>query len=180
MDEKDGGMLAKLLRGDKRAWQRFYRGTSRRLTEWVRNRVKNKQDAEEIVQDSYLSFLDSLPIFRSKSSLYTFLVAIAKHEVMDYWRKKYAKRAIKTVPFVDQVYTEKLYSSTQTAVVIRKVYRKLLPEQARILKMKYEEGMSIKQIAGVLKVTVKAAESRLFRARRAFQLAYEMVEVDSS
>ncbi len=104
------------------------------------------------------------------------MVSISKHEVADYWRKRYAKKAILTIPFADQVYIEKLYSSAQTALVIERVFSKMMPHEVKILQLKYEDGMSVKQIARKLGVSVKAAESKLFRARKAFQAAYESVD----
>ena len=169
---KDKELLEKLLVGEKRAFGKFYRLTKKRLENFVMTRVSSKKDAEEIIQDTYLSFLDSLPLFQGRSSLKTFLYSIGRHEVADYWRKIYAKRAIKTVPFVSQVYTEKLYSAAVTAEEIDRVYSKLLPDEVIILRLKYEEEMSVKEIARKLEISVSAAESRLFRARKSFQVAY--------
>jgi RNA polymerase sigma-70 factor (ECF subfamily) len=177
-DKNEQEMLLALRRGERSAWRRFYRGTQQKLLWWVKVRVKETADAEEIVQDSYLALLESLPLYRGGSSLWTFLVAIAKHEVMDYWRKKYAKKAILTIPFADYVYTEKLYSSAQTAAVIEMVYQKLKAREVQILRWKYEEGLPMEAIAKRLKVSVKAAESRLFRARRTFQVAYQLATSD--
>jgi RNA polymerase sigma-70 factor, ECF subfamily len=158
---------------NKTELRQFYQETVGKLKIWVGSRVDDPRDVEEIVQDAYWSFVDSLPLFRGGSSLWTFLVSIAKHEVADYWRKKYAKKAILTVPFVDQVYTEKLYSSAVTASEIENIYQQLLLEERLILVMKYEEGLGLMEIAGKLGISVKAAESRLFRARKAFRLVYE-------
>ena len=152
--------------------RRFYKRTQPRLMAWVMVRVKDEKDAEEIVQDSYLGLLDSLPLFRGKSSLETFLVSIAKHEVMDYWRKMYAKKVIQTLPYADHFYAEKLYSGAETAAAIEGVYGKLKAREVQILKWKYEEEMTIVEIARKLEISLKAAESRLFRARQAFRLVY--------
>ena len=165
-------MVEKIKRGDKRAFRGFYKQTHKQLSSYVWGRVKSGKDAEEIVQDTYLSFLDNLPLFRGKSKLSTFLFSIARHEVLDYWRKKYAKKAILTVPFVDQIYTEKLYSSALLNEEIERVYEKMTSDQVIILRLKYEEGFSLAQIAKRLMISIKAAESRLFRARKAFQKAY--------
>jgi len=52
------------------------------------------------------------------------------------------------------------------------VYQKLRREEVQILRLKYEQGRSVKEIARELNIGVKAAESQLFRARKAFQVAY--------
>jgi RNA polymerase sigma-70 factor (ECF subfamily) len=136
------------------------------------SKVQVKQDAEEVLQDTYLAFLDTLPLFRGESSLETYLWSIARHELADYWRKKYAKKAIRAIPFMDQIYVEQLFSRAETNAHIARIYSILPAKETAILKMKYEEGLNVKQIAAELRVSVKAVESRLFRARRAFQLAY--------
>ena len=165
-------MIEKIKRGDKREFLGFYGKTNKKLMAFVLGRVKSVKDAEEIVQDTYLSFLDNLPLFRGRSKLSTFLFSIARHEVLDYWRKKYAKKAILTVPFVDHIYTEKLYSSALLNDEIERVYEQLASDHVIILRLKYEEGFSLIQIAKRLMISVKAAESRLFRARKAFQKIY--------
>ena len=51
---------------------------------------------------------------------------------------------------------------------------KSLPDLYRkILKLHYEDLLSVKEIAAILAMSFKAAESLLFRARQSFKLAYE-------
>jgi RNA polymerase sigma-70 factor, ECF subfamily len=164
-----------MLAGDEVALRRFYGETKPKLLAWVRQRLGNEADIEEVVQDTYLAFIDSLPLYRGKASLWTFLVSIAKHEVADYWRKRYAKKAIMTVPFMDEIYKETLWSAKETEILLEHAYAELLPEERILLVWKYEESKTIREIAALLGVGVKAAESRLFRARKRFQLVYEGV-----
>lgn len=165
-----------ILAGDKRAFKRFYRNHKDRLLSYVTARVKSSQDAEEIVQDSFLGFLDSLPVFNHRSSLYTFLVSIARHEIADYYRRLYAKKALKYVPFVDQIYTEPLYNPHETRELFDQALKKLKTEDRNLVLWKYEDHLSVKEIAAKLDTTVKAAESKLFRARQAFKLAYNEID----
>lgn len=51
---------------------------------------------------------------------------------------------------------------------IRAVFAHLLPDYRQILKLKYLDQVSVEDIAKKLTITFKTAESRLFRARRAF------------
>jgi RNA polymerase sigma-70 factor (ECF subfamily) len=176
MEDKE--LAQKLLKGDKKALRRFYKLHYLRLLAYVRVRVRMDEDAEEIVHDSFLGFLDSLPLFGFRSSLWTFLVSIARHEIADYYRKLYAKKAIRYVPFVDQVYDKPLYSSEETRELFEMALEKLLPQEKEIILWKYEEGFSVKEIADKLDLGVKAAESKLYRARKAFMVAYEEVSGD--
>lgn len=171
-DNNKSKLLERLRGGDKEALRQLYKEQAPKLLAWMESRVKMREDAQELVHDTFLSFIDSLPLFQGNSSPMTFLIAIAKHEVADYWRKKYAKKAILTVPFMDQVYTEKLYSARETEKAVERAYQTILPEERLILVMKYEDNRTVAEIAEKLEISIKAAESRLFRARQAFQRAY--------
>ena len=168
-------LLQKLKKGDKAAFLSFYKKTKPKLLNLISQKVKSIDDAEEILQDSYLAFLDSLPLFLGQSSLWTFLVSISRHETADYWRKKYAKKAILTLPYFDQVYTEKLYSSAVLSGEIEKVFAQMPPIQVEVLKLKYQEQLKVKEIAQFLQLSLKATESLLFRARQSFQAYYGAV-----
>lgn len=162
----------KLRQGNKKAFHKFYRTYRPKLFGYVKTKVGNIHDVEEIVQDSFLGFLDALPLFQGKSSLWTFLVSITRHEIADYYRKKYAKRALTLVPFIDLGYTQDLYSAKETRANFNAALKQVLPEERKLILWKYEQKLPIKEIAHRLDITPKAAESRLFRARKAFQVAY--------
>ena len=128
------------------------------------------------MQDTLLAFLDALPLFNHQSSVWTFIVGIAKHEVADYYRKRYAKKVIKSMPLLSELYDQQLHSSDETALelrlAIKRVYEQLAPKQKLILQLKYEQGLSITAIARAMGISPKATESLLFRSRLAFQKAY--------
>ena len=174
IDER--GLVGKILRGERRVFENFYRQHRFQLRWFILARVGKVADVEELTQDTFLAFLDSLPLFSFRSSLKTFLYSIARHEIADYFRRRYAKRALKLVPIVGELAAKELYSTRELSERIDRVYRQLVPEYARILQLKYEEGLSVKQIARKLEMSVKAAESRLFRARKEFQIVYLAVE----
>ncbi len=173
-------LVGRILRGERGAFDCFYGQTKDNLRRLMWSKVGNNEDVEELIQDTYLAFLDSLPLFSFKSSLRTFLYSIARHEVADHFRRKYAKRVLKLVPIVGEYVAKEVYSTKEISGRIELTYKKLLPKYGAILRLKYEEGMSLKRIAEKLRLSVKAAESRLFRARKAFQVAYETLENNES
>lgn len=149
-----------------------------RLTKFVAKRVDNFLDAEEIVQDTLISALDSLPTFKGKSSQFTWLCGIARHEIADFYRRKKIKQIVfSKLPFLEKLVSEALgpelaFQELETKTKILKTFKNISEGYTRILRLKYVEGLSMKQIAYKLNLTVKAVESRLTRARLAFQLEY--------
>lgn len=168
-----------VLGGDRRAVRRLYELAEVRLKVFFKSKAQSLEDAEELVQDTFLHFLDALPLFRFQSSLTTFLMGIARHELMDYWRKKYAKRAIRVVADLDDmansIYDRSLVSD-KLNTALEEAYQQLKPMQVKLLRWKYEEGKSVKQMAGMLGWSLKAVEAQLYRSRKAFQKVYVPVE----
>jgi RNA polymerase sigma-70 factor (ECF subfamily) len=169
-------LCQRILQGNEAALRTLYQQITPKLRSYFLSKLESNQDVEELMQDTLLAFLDALPLFNHQSSIWTFVVGIAKHEVADYYRKRYAKKVIKSLPLLSDLYDQQLHSSDETATELRlaitKVYQQLAPKQKLILQLKYEHGLSVTSIAKQLGVSPKAAESLLFRSRLAFQKAY--------
>jgi RNA polymerase sigma-70 factor (ECF subfamily) len=172
----DQEIVQKILNGDRRAIYWFYRQAQSRLKPYFINHVAAPEDYEELMQDTFLHFLDALPLFHFQSSLLTFITSIAHHELADYWRKKYAKRLIRTIPILKNLIAP-VQTSAKTALyfhhALEHTYHHIKPQYAELLRLKYEDSLSVKEIASKLGWSVKSVECQLYRARKAFQLAYE-------
>lgn len=171
-------LIRKILDGDKEAVRIFYERNKKRLFEFIFRKVLEKKDAEEILQDTFLSAIDSLALFSGKSSLLTFLGGIAKHEIADYYKKK----RIKAIVFsrfenwqflIDKsLRPDEQLVKKELSLRIKSVLKKILPRYKGLIRLKYIEGFSVKEIANNLEISEKSVESALFRARKAFVLAF--------
>lgn len=181
LSEKDERKLvSEILSGNEQTLRAFYRQYARPFSSFVARRVENNQDVEEIVQDTFLAFLEALRDFSFKSTLFTFLCAIGNHKIVDYYRK----RKIKSVLFSKLSDVEPLISNLlgpeqrlDEMLVSRKIketFAKLAPRQRLLISLKYIYGYSIAEIAHKLAISFKSAESSLFRARKAFVAIYNV------
>ena len=178
-DQVERELVRQLLRGSQQSLRTFYSLYSPRLFSFVCSRVQSGEDAEEILHDTLLSSLDSLAIFTGRSSLFTWLCGIARHEMADYYRRQKIRSVVfSRLPFIEGFVSRALEPS---AAMMRAEYERgvkvalgrLIPHYREILVLKYMDGMSVKEIAKRLGMSVKACESALTRARRAFVVAYE-------
>ena len=149
-----------------------------KLTRLIARKVADPMDVDEIVQDTLLSALDSLPGFKGQSQLFTWVGGIARHEIVDFYRRKKIKQIVfSKLPFLEKLVSQALgpelaYQELETKTKILATLKRLSEGYAQILRLKYVEGRSMAEIAERLNLTVKAVESRLTRARLAFQKAY--------
>jgi len=90
---QDKQLVEKILAGDDRAISLFYRRYRKKLLVFIERKVR-QGPAEEITQDVFVSALESLPVYKGKSSLYSWLLGIARHEIADFYRKKKIKEIV--------------------------------------------------------------------------------------
>lgn len=171
-------IVARVLRGDRGAATVFYKTYAPRLRRYLLTKV-SEGEVEELLQDTFISAFDSLALYRGEASIYTWLVSIARHEVADFYRKRYARAIVeKTAPLFENMVSEVL--SPEFALEKKKIekkffstYRKLSRQYQDILSYRYELSMSVREIAARMEMSFKATESLLFRARLAFRAEYE-------
>lgn len=150
----------------------------KKLFNFVRQKVADPADAEDIVQETLISVYDSLPLFKGRAAFFSWCCGIAKHEVADFYRKKKLKQVVFShLPWLKELVSEALgpelaFQELETKKRIVKTLKHLSEGYSQILRLKYVEGLSMRQIAAELNLTVKAVESRLTRARLAFQKVY--------
>jgi len=88
MSSDDDRLLVQQIRqGDARAWEHLIGCYEGRLLAFVHRRVHDRAASEDIVQETFIGFLTSLPNFDERRALQTYLFTIASHKLTDYLRK---------------------------------------------------------------------------------------------
>lgn len=171
-------LVGRILSGDEQALRSFYSAHKDRIFTFINIKIANRKDAEEVFSDTFLASIEALRDFTFSCSLSTFLFGIAKHKIIDYYRRRKIEEILfsrlgNAAGLVSHLVTpEQEYSRVETREVIEKILQKLKPRYERILRFKYIEGFSVKEIAGRLSETVKQSEATLFRARLKFVKIY--------
>jgi RNA polymerase sigma-70 factor (ECF subfamily) len=163
------------LKNDQRSLRKFNQKYRQRLLHFVLQKVADPRDAEEIVQDTLVSALYSLPSFLGKASFWTWLCAIARHEIGDYYRKRKIKEILfSRFPRLKKIVSEALspelaLEEKEMKMKIIRCFLEMTEGYREILRLKYIEGLSVGEIARQGQETIKAVEMRLRRARLAFR-----------
>jgi RNA polymerase sigma-70 factor (ECF subfamily) len=164
--------------GDKEAIRAFYRDFAPRISRFLARKVP-PEDAKEILNDVFFDAIDQLPFLKNTDNIQAWLYRIAHNKSVDYYRKKKIKSLLLSqVPYLEIVAKEFeepefIMEKNRVREKIEKALQMISVKYAIILRMHYEDGMRIKEIAVNLNLTPKATESLLFRARVGFMKAYE-------
>ena len=156
----------------------LYRRYQKKLRCYIAAKVSNPQDVEEILQETLVAAAESRKSFQGRSALSTWLWAIARHEIIDYYRKKRIKKFLfSRFPWLEELAAqalgpEQVYLRHEFESKVKSTLENMSEGYSQVLRLKYYEGKSVKEIADELNQTIKAVESRLFRARQAFAEAF--------
>jgi RNA polymerase sigma-70 factor (ECF subfamily) len=103
------------------------------------------------------------------------MLGIARHELADHWRRVYAKKVIRALPFGEEIL--KTQATSEKPQEIHELLQRLPVEIAELLQMKYVDGSSVKELALQFGVSVAAMQSKLYRAKELFKAEYERTKV---
>lgn len=167
-------LLSRLKKGQPKAVSEWYEEYSPRLMFYISKKVSSEKDCEELTQEVFLNCLKHLPLFRGKSSIFTWMCSIARHEIADYYRKKYAKKALKYVPLGDLILHEDIVDAHDSALKVKEVLSQMKASSQELLMKKYVDCKKVSEISQELGRTTKAVEADLFRARKEFKKLYAL------
>src|SRR5580658_7692284 len=85
--ESDRLLIQRIRSNDQKAWTELDRRYRGRLTAYVRRRLKDHASVEDVVQETFIGFNNSLANFDDRRDLQTWLFTIAAHKVTDQLRK---------------------------------------------------------------------------------------------
>lgn len=171
-------IVSEILSGNEKSLRFFYLHFARSLKSYISKKIANSEDVEEILQDTLLATIEAMRDFSFRSSLFTFICAIANHKIIDFYRRKKIKNIVfsrfeEIEPLLTTLFgPEDALDEELLRAKIKETYRKISPNYQLIIKLKYVYGYSVSEIACKLTVSFKSAESQLFRARRAFAQAF--------
>lgn len=178
-------LVDKILQGDKTATVAFYKLYSPRILSYLTKRLPRPEDAQEIMHDVFLEALDALPLLRNKDSISSWLYVIAKNEVVDFYRKTKIKSILLSqIPFLQLVADhinepEFQYEKEKLEERIEQTFKNISEKHQKILRLHYENHVSVKKLALVFDLSFKATESLLFRARQNFIKEYERTTISA-
>jgi|SRR5690554_1949370 len=140
--------------------------------------LKNNDRAEEFANDILSKVFEKLNTFQGKSLFSSWLYSISYNMIIDYLRKKKQihypnwNQNNELPEIIDESMTEITEISYENLL---EVLDKIHPEEKALLLMKYQDSLSLKQIAGSLLISEDAVKMRLKRARsRVIYLYYKL------
>ena len=169
----------RVQKGDSRAFDLLVKKYQSRLAKLVSRYIRNADDVQDVVQDTFIKAYRALPNFRGESAFYTWIYRIAintaKNQLVSNSRKSPANsvdaQEIEKYDASDwltesatperELFTSELKTTVNTAM------QDLPPDLREAITLREIEGLSYEEIAQVMDCPIGTVRSRIFRAREA-------------
>jgi RNA polymerase sigma-70 factor (ECF subfamily) len=174
----ESALVARAKSGDMGAFSDLVKHYDRRVFRMAKQITQNDDDAEDVLQETFLKAYTHLDDFQGNSKFYTWLVRIAVNEALMKLRKR---RSDRTVPLDEPIDTgedevvreiavwgenpEQQYSRDELGTILDEAVQSLKPAYRTVFILRDIEEMSIEETAEALDLSISAVKSRLLRAR---------------
>lgn len=138
---------------------------------FVRYRLPSQTDADDVLQEVYLSAYRSFPELKNRESFKPWIISIARNKCKDYFRSKAAQMEISIEELSGQeLSTGRLGISVEHTV--RETLERLGDKDRQILYLYFWKELPQQEIAKLLNIPVGTVKSRLHTAKRHFKSKY--------
>lgn len=162
-------------------FQRLYEQYHQDVFQFLFYTVKNRETAEDLMQEVYIKVLNSYHRFEAKSSERTWLYSIARNNAIDHFRKQKSwKQRIfenfdwsrETIPDV-QPLPEEIAELNDEMKLIYRSLEECSIDQRMVLILRYIQSLSINETAEILGWTVSKVKTTQHRALKAVRIILE-------
>lgn len=145
---------------------------------FVRFRLSSKADAEDLLQDVYLTACQKFPQLRRKDSFKAWMISIARNKCNDYFRRKAAQYEIPLDALTEDELSDGRHG-VSAAAAVRETMDLLGDQDKQILYLYFWKELPQADIARRLGIPVGTVKSRLYTAKRNFKASYPYSADDS-
>ena len=167
-------LVSRLRKGDERAFRTLYDTYHQRLYGFSLKFTHSSEDAQEVVQNTFLKLWEYRARLDPKRPLEPYLYQIAKNENL-----KYLQKVARNAPLREAAYQQmKSASSTVEQDVIFAEYEaiaeravaSLPPKRKLVYEMAHQQGKTVKEIAATMGISSQTVRTQLTQALQAIKV----------
>ncbi|HMS29996.1 MAG TPA: RNA polymerase sigma factor [Saprospiraceae bacterium] len=137
----------------------------------IRRMVLNHDDADDVLQNTFIKVYRSLENFERKSSLFTWMYRIATNETLTFLEKnkKYTYDALDDMtehPAISKLKADPYFEGDELSLKLEEVMQQLPEKQRVVFQMRYYDEMPYKEIAEILQTSEGALKASYHHAMK--------------
>ena len=165
----DEVLIRRIAGGDQLAMQTLFVRHRVALYRWLLRLVGDEALAEDLLSDVFLDVWRQAAKFEARSSVSTWLLAIARYKALSARRRRIDAELDEEVPVIIADPADNpelvLQKKNQTELVRHSLAR-LSPEHGEVIDLVYFHGKSVKEVAEIVGIAEATVKTRMFYARK--------------
>lgn len=168
MEEKD--FIKKLLnpKTQNEAYQQLLSDYQRPLYSHIRNIVLNHDDADDVLQNTFVKVFQHLKKFNGDSKLFSWMYRIATNEALTFMSQKAKKQGLTSEALqskiVDNLKADSFFDGDEIQLKLQKAISLLPEKQQLVFKMRYFEEIKYEDLSEILGTSVGALKASYHHA----------------
>ena len=160
-------MLRRVSAGDRDAFRDLYLRYHRRLARFLARLTREREDAEEVINDTLWIVWQRAADFRGASRVSTWIMGIAYRRALKLIRRAATHARVMVLEQVDgESATDDAQEMTSNRQLVEHALATLPLEQRLVLEFTYYLDHSCEEIAEIMECPVNTVKTRMFHARR--------------
>lgn len=149
-----------------------------RLYWHIRRMVLDHNDADDVLQETFIRVFKSLDSFREDSSLFTWMYKIATNEALTFLSKQARRREVTAEVYLSQkaasLEADPYFEGDALQIALQKAIADLPEKQRLVFQMKYYDDLKYEDIASILNTSVGALKASFHHASRKIREALHL------
>ena len=165
----DDVLIERIANGDQLAMRTLYARHRVMIYRWLLRLAGDQTSAEDLLSDVFLDVWRKATSFERRSSVSTWLLAIARHKALSARRRRTDMELDKELAptVVDPADNPELALQKKSREnLLRHCLAQLSPQHSEVIDLAYYHGKSIKEIAEIVGINEATVKSRAFYARK--------------
>jgi len=161
-------LIRNFKKGDTKAFELLFHKYHKKLYAFLFHLLQSKEDAEEIVQETFIKIWEKREDFNEGYSFNSFLFSIAKNAFLNLNRKKVNRKVFENhLDFLEETSsdrTDDYIIFEETKQIINSVIEGLPAKRKEIFLLRKIDGLSRKEIAERLDISIITVDNQLMKA----------------
>nr|WP_315143322.1 sigma-70 family RNA polymerase sigma factor [uncultured Flavobacterium sp.] len=150
------------------AFQKLLSVYQKPLYNHIRNIVLNHDDADDVLQNTFIKVFQYLKSFKGESKLFSWMYRIATNEALTFLNQKAKVNGVSTAALqnkaIDNLQADVFFDGNEIQLKLQKAIANLPEKQQLVFKMKYFEELKYEEISEILGTSVGALKASYHHA----------------
>jgi RNA polymerase sigma-70 factor (ECF subfamily) len=170
-----------LINGDKKAFDGLFNFYYPRLHSFIKKFLKTETDVDDIIQEVFIKLWENRTKINNVETFNSWIFTVTKNIIITLFREKVKQSGyesyVRNIVVQDVGFIDTTLEYNEIREKVEKIINRLPEKRKQIFKLSREQGLSNKEIAAQLEISVKTVEDHMMHSIRFLHKNLESLEL---